>query len=89
MSNPSYPRINPPMLYEQIETRYPLLLRAMRAAALLSRTEAADCIHALQGRRLSGEAVNHFGGPLAVLAGAIRYRHCVANFYKQQASQKG
>jgi hypothetical protein len=70
------------MLYEQIPVRYPLLLRSMRATALLSHTESEDCVHALQGRRLSGEAVNHFGGPLEVLAAAIRYRHYVSSMYK-------
>jgi hypothetical protein len=70
-----YPKIRASMPYEQIEKRYPALLRAMRWAAVLSCTESADCIRALQERRLSGEAVNHFGGPLAVLDAAIRCRH--------------
>jgi hypothetical protein len=69
------PRVGPPLPYGQIEHRYPLLMRAMRWAAILSVTESADCIRALQEHRLSGEAVNHFGGPLAVLAAAIRCRH--------------
>lgn len=73
-----YPKIAlTSMPYEQIERQYPLLLRAMRWAAILSATEAADCVRALQERRLSGEAVDHFGGPLAVLAAAIRCRGVV------------
>jgi hypothetical protein len=75
LSTTPYPNVGPPMRYEAIERRYRLLLRAMRWAAILSVTESVDCIRALQDRRLSGEAVNHFGGPLAVLGAAIRCRH--------------
>jgi hypothetical protein len=62
------------MTYEEIERRYPLLIESMKWAAILSTTEAADCIRALQEHRGSGEAVDHFGGPRAVLAGALRCR---------------
>jgi hypothetical protein len=64
----------PGMTYEEIERRYPLLIDSMKWAAILSTTEAADCIRALQEHRGSGEAVDHFGGPRAVLAGALRCR---------------
>ncbi len=74
-----YPSIGPAMPYEQIQTRYTALLRAMKFAALLTTTEALDCVRALQERRLSGEAVNHFGGPLAVLGASIRCRHISRN----------
>jgi hypothetical protein len=60
--------------YEEIERRYPLLIAAMKWAAILSTTEAVDCIKAIQEERLSGEAVQHFGGPLAVFQGAMRCR---------------
>ncbi len=60
--------------YEEIEQRYPLLISAMQWAAILSVTEATDCIKAIQEERGSGEAVQHFGGPLAVFKGAMRCR---------------
>lgn len=62
------------MQYEEIERRYPLLIAAMKWAAILSTTEAVDCIRALQEQRGSGEAVTHFGGPVAVFNGAMRCR---------------
>ncbi len=86
MRSTKYPRITQiSMPYAQIEHRYPLLLRAMRWAAILSATEAADCVRALQERKLSGEAADHFGGPLAVLAAAIRCRGMV-RYQNRQAS---
>ena len=60
------------MTYEEIERRYPLLIAAMKWAAILSTTEAVDCIRAIRERRGSGEAVSHFGGPVAVFKGAMR-----------------
>lgn len=60
--------------YEEIERRYPLLIAAMKWAAILSTTEAVDCIKAIQEERGSGEAVQHFGGPVAVFEGAMRCR---------------
>jgi hypothetical protein len=60
--------------YEEIERRYPLLIAAMKWAAILSTTEAVDCIKAIQEERGSGEAVQHFGGPVAVFKGAMRCR---------------
>jgi len=62
------------MRYEEIERRYPQLICAMQWAAILSVTEASDCIRAIQEKRGSGEAVSHFGGPVAVLRAAIRCR---------------
>ena len=60
------------MTYEEIQRRYPLLIAAMKWAAILSTTEAVDCIRAIRERRGSGEAVSHFGGPVAVFKGAMR-----------------
>ena len=62
------------MRYEEIERRYPVLISAMKWAAILCTTEAVDCIKAIQEHRGSGEAVSHFGGPRAVLAAALRCR---------------
>jgi hypothetical protein len=63
------------MTYEEIEERYPCLIRAMQWAAILSVHEARECIRAIQEKRGSGEAVSHFGGPVAVFKAALRCRH--------------
>lgn len=56
--------------------RFPRLIRAMQFAAVLSRGEAISCIRDyLRGDKWSGEAVNHYGGTLAVIRAAIRVRH--------------
>lgn len=60
------------MDYDEIERRYPLLIAAMKWAAILCTTEAVDCIRAIKEHRGSGEAVSHFGGPIAVFKGAMR-----------------
>lgn len=73
------------MTYEEIERRYPLLIKAMIWAAILSTTEAADCIRAIQEHRGSGEAVQHFGGPHTVLAAALRVRGWARLNRKQRA----
>jgi hypothetical protein len=62
------------MTYPEIERRYPLLIASMKWAAILTTTEAADCIRALQENRGSGEAVSHFGGPVEVFKAALRCR---------------
>lgn len=61
--------------HEEVAQRYPRLLRAMRWAACLSEMEAISCIamHSA-GHAYAGEAVNHYGGNLAVIRGAIRCR---------------
>lgn len=70
--------------YEEIERRYPVLISAMKWAAILCTTEAVDCIKALQEHRGSGEAVSHFGGPRAVLAAALRCRKFAYQVRKEQ-----
>jgi len=71
----------------------PLLTRAMQWVAILSTGEAKAAIrdyrHARDGiydrslmRTGGGEAVVHFGGPLAVIRAAIRARHAVARLYR-------
>ena len=62
------------MTYPEIERRYPLLIASMQWAAILTTTEATDCIRALKERRGSGEAVSHFGGPVEVFRAALRCR---------------
>jgi hypothetical protein len=70
-----FPQTNRSMPYDEIEQRYHLLIRAMQWASILSLYEARDCVRALQDKRGSGEAVQHFGGPVEVLKAAIRCRH--------------
>jgi hypothetical protein len=76
------------MHYEEIERRYPALLGAMKWAAILSTTEAVDCIRALQENRGSGEAVSHFGGPGAVFKAAMRCRRFSRALKKSRQEQK-
>jgi hypothetical protein len=67
-----------PMTLDDIARRYPLLIRAMRWAAILTDGEAVSAIHLHQmGDRYAGEAVNHFGGIPAVFETALRCRHFV------------
>jgi hypothetical protein len=65
------------MTREEVERRYPRLLRCMRDVAILSRGEAisglADRIN--YGWDFSGEAINHYGGILMVIRNAIQWRH--------------
>lgn len=71
------------MTKAEIQVRYPRLLRCLQWVALLSPGEAVNCIRDHQdGLAFSGEAVNHFGGPRAVLCAAVRdrVRHTVLRF---------
>jgi hypothetical protein len=62
--------------HEDIAARFPRLLAAMRWAACLNSTEAASCLQMhIAGHEFAGEAVNHYGGCLRVIRGAIRCRH--------------
>ena len=70
--------------YEEIERRFPVLIDAMKWAAILSTTEAADCIRAIVEQRGSGEAVEHFGGPLAVFRAAMRCRRFAYQVRKER-----
>lgn len=62
--------------------RNPRLARMIRAAAILSATEAEACLRDhRRGDGYSGEAVNHFGGTHAVIGHAVARRriyrqHC-------------
>lgn len=61
---------------EAILRRYPRLVRAMQYAAILSESEAIGAIRdvADEPRFGGGEAVVHYGGPAAAIAGALRCR---------------
>ena len=68
--------------HDWIEARYPRLIRAMKFAACLCDLEAISCIQMhLAGHAYAGEAVNHYGGNVAVLRGAIRCRHATIRAY--------
>ena len=73
---------------DYLRARFPRLTRAMKWAAILCDTEAGaalrDYVLARDGiydrdllRYGGGEAVCHFGGPVAVIAAAIRWRAIV------------
>lgn len=72
---------------DQLELRYPRLLRAMRHAALLTHGEAEGALWLLLRRHPtsrnlappSSEAVAHFGGNLKAVAAARRWRQRFAN----------
>lgn len=81
-----------PTLEDCIE-KYPRLIRLMQAVAILSSYEAASAIRdylrkpVYGGQDVSGgEAVQHFGGTLAVIRAAIRQRH---NFRKYNCCTYG
>lgn len=59
-----------------IAARYPNLLRAMRGVAILCQDEATGALDSLilHGMDCAGEAVNHYGGCLAVVRQAWRFR---------------
>ena len=59
-----------------IAARYPNLLRAMQGVAILSPNEATGALDSLimHGIDCAGEAVNHYGGCLAVVRQAWQFR---------------
>jgi hypothetical protein len=64
--------------FEEVERRYPRLIRAAQNAAILSHTEAVEALvgHLVNGRfSISSEAVAHFGGSARVIEQAFLYRH--------------
>lgn len=69
------------LTFEECLQRYPRLVKTMQWVAILSSGEAACAIRdyrdGFKGREYGGEAVNHFGGPEAVIRAGIRSRHTV------------
>lgn len=62
-----------PMPLAEIERRFPRIVRACRAAAILSHGEAVGAVYMHQiGDAWAGEAVNHFGGIPALFRAAFR-----------------
>lgn len=76
--------------WEECETRYPRLVRAMCWVACLSRSEAACALRDWRNRDIYGdvpygsEAVAHYGGPCRVLTDAIDRRHVVRRLLKSR-----
>lgn len=69
--HPNEPRVKLDGL--TISVRWPRLIHAMQWVACLSHNEAESCLRDyLEGRKYSGEAVNHFGGTQVVLQAAAR-----------------
>jgi hypothetical protein len=59
----------------QLEAKYSRLLANMRWAAMLSNGEALACLRDYRaGDKYSGEAVNHYGGTVAVVKAAASLR---------------
>ena len=66
--------------YEEVEARYPRLIRALRWAGILSMSEARDCIlgHLTTGSRYMGaESIANLGGAQLAIQLALKCRHAV------------
>ncbi len=69
------------MTRDEIEARFPHLIRALRWAACLTTGESVTCLQArMERREWASEAINHYGGVSAALAGAWRCRHAAREF---------
>jgi hypothetical protein len=67
---------------EEVAHRWPRLLRAMCWAACLNDAEAVSCLVMHRaGHGFAGEAVNHYGGCVAVIRSAIRCRRAARRAY--------
>jgi hypothetical protein len=65
---------------EEVLTQFPMLVRALRWACLLSQSEAVDAIHGMittGSYYMGSEAVAHVGGPANAIGHAWRRRHNV------------
>ena len=66
-------------LGDDIQRRYPRLIRSMRSAGLLTEAEAIGALveYKVFGIRedFGSEAVAHLGGQLAAIRQGIQYRH--------------
>jgi len=64
---------------DEIQRRYPRLIRCMRSAAVLTEAEAIGALveYKVFGIRkgFGSEAVAHLGGQLAAIRNGIQYRH--------------
>ena len=73
--------------HDEVQSRYPLLVRALRWAAILTPGEATG---ALVGHLVNGpfsavsEAVAHFGGSANAIRQAIRCRHVVRELHARE-----
>lgn len=75
----------------ELRTKYPRLIRAMRWASILTDGEATSAIYGYQvsgARDMGSEAVAHAGGSRAVIRHAIRCRHVVARQTRAQRSAR-
>ena len=60
---------------------YPRLVHSMQWVAILSSGEALACIRDYKdGQKYSGEAVNHFGGTVAVVRAGWKARGTVRRY---------
>lgn len=76
---------------EEIERRFPLLLRALRWGALLTPGKAIGAIlgQSIQGNfSMSSEAVAHIGGSAAAIRQACRCRHVTRDLYARNRGRE-
>lgn len=77
--------------HEEVEQHYPLLVRALRWAALLTHSEATGAVvgHIVNGPFSCGsEAVSHIGGSAQAIRQAWRCRHVTRELYKRERLMK-
>ena len=67
--------------------RYPRLLAAIQYAILGTKSEAASAIEGFVNGYGGSEAVQHYGGPLEAIRGALRCRHAIRQFYPEFLSR--
>jgi len=74
----------PDLSAEECVRRYPRIIRAMRAQAILSESEASEALRDFRRdpNALGGEATTCYGGVRRVLRDAIRWRHEWARTYR-------
>lgn len=75
--------------HEEVEARYPKLIRGLRTAALLTIGEAVAAVHGylVQGPfHVGSEAVAHIGGAAAAIRHAWRHRKAVREEHKRYAA---
>lgn len=83
------------MSNEEIERRYPRLIKAMQGVAILGVSEAVSGIRDIQFthfdpgfRPLGCEAVAHFGGAKVVIQAAFRHRQRYRRYWDRRERQK-
>lgn len=66
-----------------LRARYPRLLAAVQWAIIGTESEAASALEGYRNAHGGSEAVQHYGGPRAAIAGGIRGRHFLRQYHPQ------